>query len=76
MEKHKTVHIKPTDRYLSPLDVWAMSLGCMVGWGVFAMPANAFKEDEEAAIEAGMQDHIAKPIDVNVMMKALARVLK
>lgn len=29
---------KPLDRYLSPLDVWAMAFGCMVGWGVFAMP--------------------------------------
>ena len=33
---------KPLDRYLSPIDVWAMAFGCMVGWGVFAMPGNAF----------------------------------
>ena len=43
---------------------------------ILAMTANAFKEDEEAAIEAGMQAHIAKPIDINVMMKALTNVLK
>ena len=30
------------DRYLSPVDVWAMSFGCMVGWGVFAMPGTTF----------------------------------
>ena len=42
MEKHRTDHIKPLDRYLSPIDVWAMSLGCMVGWGVFAMPGTTF----------------------------------
>lgn len=30
------------DRYLSPTDVWAMAFGCMVGWGVFAMPGNTF----------------------------------
>ena len=42
MEKHKTDHSKPLDRYLSPLDVWAISLGCMVGWGVFAMPGTTF----------------------------------
>ena len=30
------------DRYLSPMDVWAMAFGCMVGWGVFAMPGNTF----------------------------------
>jgi amino acid transporter len=30
------------DRYLSPLDVWALAFGCMVGWGVFAMPGTTF----------------------------------
>ena len=33
---------KALDRYLSPLDVWAMAFGCMVGWGVFAMPGSTF----------------------------------
>ena len=33
---------KPLDRYLSELDVWAMAFGCMVGWGVFAMPGTTF----------------------------------
>ena len=33
---------KALDRYLSPLDVWGMAFGCMVGWGVFAMPGNTF----------------------------------
>ncbi len=33
---------KPLDRYLSRLDVWAMAFGCMVGWGVFAMPGTTF----------------------------------
>ena len=33
---------KALDRYLSPLDVWSMAFGCMVGWGVFAMPGNTF----------------------------------
>jgi len=42
---------------------------------ILAMTANAFKEDERAAKEAGMQAHIAKPIDVGVMMKKLTAVL-
>ena len=33
---------KALDRYLSPLDVWAMAFGCMVGWGVFVMPGTTF----------------------------------
>ena len=39
------------------------------------MTANAFKEDEEAAREAGMQGHIAKPIDINALQKTLKEVL-
>ena len=33
---------KALDRYLSRIDVWSMAFGCMVGWGVFAMPGNTF----------------------------------
>ena len=30
------------DRYLSPIDVWAMAFGCMIGWGAFVMPGTTF----------------------------------
>ena len=43
---------------------------------IIAMTANAFKEDETAAIEAGMQAHIAKPLDVEKMMKTIVTVMK
>ena len=33
---------KALDRYLAPIDVWGIAFGCMVGWGVFAMPGNTF----------------------------------
>ena len=42
---------------------------------ILAMTANAFKEDELAAREAGMQAHIAKPVDVEKLMKTLSSVL-
>ena len=35
----------------------------------------AFKEDELAVMEAGMQAHIAKPVDVGVLLRTLASVL-
>ena len=30
------------NRYLSPLDVWAISFGCTIGWGAFIMPGSTF----------------------------------
>ena len=43
---------------------------------ILAMTANAFSDDVRAAREAGMDGHIAKPIDIPKMMAALADVLK
>ena len=42
---------------------------------VIAMTANAFREDEEKAAEAGMQGHIAKPLDPDAMMETIYGVL-
>ncbi len=39
------------------------------------MTANAFKEDEQAAEQAGMQGHIAKPIDIEKMLETIQKVL-
>ncbi|MBR4163670.1 MAG: amino acid permease [Solobacterium sp.] len=41
MNDNKNI-VKPYDRYLSKVDVWGMAFGCMVGWGVFAMPGTTF----------------------------------
>ncbi len=38
---------------------------------ILAMTANAFNEDIAAAVEAGMNGHIAKPIDVNILYRLL-----
>ena len=42
---------------------------------ILAMTANAFKEDEEAALAAGMHAHIAKPVDIQNLLSTLAKVL-
>ena len=41
---------------------------------IIAMTANAFDEDRKKAIKAGMNGHIAKPIDVNVILQNLERI--
>ena len=42
---------------------------------IIAMTANAFEEDKRKAIEAGMNDHIAKPIQVDKLLLTLKTIL-
>ncbi len=30
------------EKKLSPVDVWSLALGCIIGWGAFVMPGNTF----------------------------------
>ncbi len=41
---------------------------------IFAMTANAFEEDRKKAFEAGMNGHIAKPIDIEKLLSCLEEV--
>lgn len=38
---------------------------------IIAMTANAFEEDKQKAFEAGMDGHLAKPIDINQLIQCL-----
>ena len=42
---------------------------------IIAMTANAFTEDRQVALDAGMNDHIAKPINMNVLVPTLRKYL-
>ena len=42
---------------------------------IIAMTANAFNDDVQAAFDAGMNGHLVKPIDVEVLYKTIARYI-
>ena len=43
---------------------------------ILAMTANAFAEDKKMAMDAGMNGHVSKPIDVNVLEKQILNIFK
>ena len=45
------------------------------GIPIIAMTANAFSEDKQAALDAGMNDHVAKPINMNVLVPTIRKYL-
>ena len=42
---------------------------------IIALSANAFAEDREASLEAGMNDHIEKPINVKELFSCMSKFI-
>lgn len=43
---------------------------------IIAMTANAFAEDIQASLNAGMNAHLAKPLDMDEVLKTIARFVR
>ena len=43
---------------------------------IIAMTANAFTEDRIKAKAAGMDEHVAKPVDVELLIKVIHKLMK
>ena len=43
---------------------------------IIAMTANAFEEDKKAAADVGMNDHVAKPVDMNILLSVIWKYMK
>lgn len=64
------------DGYEAARAIRALDDQALASLPLIAMTANAFREDEERALEAGMQGHIAKPLDPPAMMETIHKVLE
>ena len=43
---------------------------------IIAMTANAFAEDVQAALNTGMDDHVAKPIDMSILISVITKYIE
>ena len=64
------------DGYEATRQIRALPDAAKAGIPIFAMTANAFEEDRQNALKAGMNGHIAKPLDIPHLLQVLADVLK
>ena len=64
------------DGYMAAKAIRSLPNTGLAGIPIIAMTANAFQEDIKKAEDAGMNGHIAKPLDVPSMKATLQQVLK
>ena len=43
---------------------------------IIAMTANAFAEDVQAVLNAGMDDHVAKPVDMSILISVITKYIE
>ena len=70
------IQMPKMDGYTATREIRTLSSSKKANIPIVAMTANAFEEDRQKAFKAGMNAHIAKPIDVNILMGTLDNVFK
>ena len=63
------------DGYTATREIRTLSNNKKANIPIIAMTANAFDEDRQKAFETGMNGHIVKPIDPEVLSRVLDEVL-
>lgn len=70
------VQMPRMDGYTATREIRTLPDHSIANIPIIAITANAFEEDKKKVIEAGMNGHIAKPIDIPTLMETLAVILK
>ena len=70
------IQMPKMDGYEATRQIRALPDAAKAGIPIFAMTANAFEEDRQNALKAGMDGHIAKPLDIPHLLQVLTDVLK
>ena len=69
------VQMPVMDGYEATRAIRAMENKAVASLPILAMTANAFEEDKRAALQCGMNGHIAKPIDIEKLLDTLDEIL-
>ena len=70
------IQMPKMDGYTATREIRTLANNQKVNIPIIAMTANAFEEDKQKAFAAGMNGHIAKPIDVNILMETLSEIFQ
>ncbi|MDR0238646.1 MAG: response regulator [Deltaproteobacteria bacterium] len=69
------IHMPEMDGYEATRHIRALDCPRAHAVPIVAMTANVFREDVERSLEAGMQGHISKPLDIQEVLATLRRCL-
>ena len=74
--QHETVKVGffAMDGYMTTREIRTLRNNRKANIPIVAMTANAFEEDRKKAFDAGMNAHIAKPIDIEKLRAAILRM--
>ena len=70
------VQMPKMDGYEATREIRALDIPWAQDIPIVAMTANVFREDVEKCIDAGMDDHLGKPLDTDVMLYKLRKYLR
>ncbi len=69
------IHMPVMDGYRATKEIRNLNNEVLSSIPIIAMTADAYKEDQQKCIEAGMNKHLSKPIDAEALMQAMEELL-